>query len=126
MLAAPRRNTELSLLILALILGAGALALVVLALGPAEITLATPIMTVLVVLYVAAHVIMRKIAPKADPTILPTAALLNGIGLAVVYRLGPERFGPAQVTWTLVGLLLFTLTLLLLRDYHVLANYKYL
>jgi cell division protein FtsW (lipid II flippase) len=126
MLAAPRRNTELSLLILALILGAGALALVVLALGPDEITLATPIMTVLVVLYVAAHVIMRKVVPKADPTILPTAALLNGIGLAVVYRLGPEEFGPAQVTWTLVGLLLFAATLLLVRDYHVLAGYKYL
>jgi cell division protein FtsW (lipid II flippase) len=126
MLAAPRRNTELSLLILALILGAGALALVVLALGPDEITLATPIMTVLVVLYIAAHIIMRKVAPKADPTILPTTALLNGIGLAVVYRLGPEAFGPAQVTWTLVGLVLFTGTLLLLRDYHALSSYKYL
>lgn len=124
MLAAPR-NTELSLLILALILGAGALALVVLALGPDEITLATPIMAVLVVLYVAAHVVMRKIAPKADPTLLPTAALLNGIGLAIVYRLGPEQFGPPQVTWTLIGLVLFTATLLFLRDYHMLAGYKY-
>ena len=76
--------------------------------------------------YVIAHIIVRRFASRADPLILPLAAALNFLGLAVIYRLSPHRFGPSQVTWTLVGVALFIATLLLLRDYTVLSRYKYL
>lgn len=124
--AGRRRNTELALLILALIVGGGAVALVALARNAARVDIAIPVVAVLVIGYVAAHVAMRKLAPQADALILPLAAVLNAIGLAAVYRLSPDGFGPTQVTWTIVGLACFVATLLLVRDFQVLARYKYL
>jgi cell division protein FtsW (lipid II flippase) len=124
--SARRRNTELALLILALIVGAGALALVALARNSARVDIAIPVMAVLVVGYVAAHVLMRKLAPQADAIILPLAAILNAVGLAAVYRLSPDGYGPTQVTWTIVGLVCFVATLLTVKDVQILSRYKYL
>ena len=121
-----RRNKELSLLVLALLLGAGALALAALARGTEEVAAAAPFMVLLSVFYVAAHVVMRRTAAQADPLILPLAAILNALGLAAIYRLSPEALGPTQVTWTLLGVACFVATLLLVRDYQVLSRYKYL
>jgi cell division protein FtsW (lipid II flippase) len=121
-----RRNTELALLILALIVGAGAVALVALARNSSRVDLAIPVVSVLVVGYVVAHVVMRKVAAQADALILPIAAILNAIGLAAVYRLSPKGFGPTQVTWTVVGLACFIATLVFVRDVQVLSRYKYL
>ena len=47
------------------------------------------------------------------------------LGVAAIYRLDPEDIGPAQVTWTCVGLACFIVTLLIVRDYKILARYKY-
>jgi cell division protein FtsW (lipid II flippase) len=69
---------------------------------------------------------MRKLAPQADAIILPIAAILNALGLAAVYRLSPDGFGPTQVTWTIVGLACFVVTLVVVKDVQVLARYKYL
>ena len=121
-----RRNTELALLILALIVGAGAVALVALARNSSRVDVAIPIVSVLIVSYVVAHVVMRKLASQADALILPIAAILNAIGLAAVYRLSPKGFGPAQVTWTVVGIACFIATLVFVRDIRVVARYKYL
>jgi cell division protein FtsW (lipid II flippase) len=120
------RNRELSLLILALLLGCGALALVALARNQADVGTAVPLMVLLSVFYVGAHLAMRRWAAQADPLILPLAAVLNALGLAAIYRLSPEGLGPTQVTWTLVGLGLFVATLLLISDFTVLARYKYI
>lgn len=124
--AGSRRNTELSLLILALVLAAGALALVAAAEDVDAIDKTTPYMIGLAVGYITAHIATRKLAPQADPLLLPVIAVLNGLGLAAVYRLAPKDLGPAQVTWTLVGLACYVLTLLVVRDFNVLARYKYL
>lgn len=121
-----RRNTELSLLILALIIGSGALALVAIANDADEIDKAMPYMIGLTIGYIAAHVATRRLAPQADPLILPVIAVLNGLGLAAVYRLDPDNLGPAQVTWTFVGLAFFIATLVVVRDYQILSRYKYL
>ncbi|MEA2460319.1 MAG: hypothetical protein QOH90_496 [Actinomycetota bacterium] len=126
MQAAPRRNSELSLLILAFILGAGAIALVALARNTKDIAPAIPLMVVLIVGYVVAHIVMRRTVPQADPLLLPLAAILNILGVAAIYRLSPEGFGPTQVTWTAVGLVFFIGTLLLVRDYKRIASYKYI
>lgn len=124
--SASRRNSELSLLILALIIGAGALALVAVAKDVENIDTAIPYMAGLAVGYILVHIIERKVVPQADPLILPVIAILNGLGLAAVFRLDPKNLGPAQVTWTFVGLAFFVLTLLIVRDFKVLARYKYL
>ncbi len=121
-----RRNRELSLLLLALILGAAALALVALARDADKVTVAVPYMALLAVFYVSAHVVIRKAASQADPLILPIAAILNALGLAAVYRLSPAEYGPAQITWTIVGIGCFVGTLLIVRDFHMLARYKYI
>ncbi|MDQ3984949.1 MAG: FtsW/RodA/SpoVE family cell cycle protein, partial [Actinomycetota bacterium] len=57
-------------------------------------------------------------------------ALLNAMGLAVIFRLTTgdpdEQFGPAQVVWTAVGTAFFIGILILIRDHRILARYKYL
>ncbi|HJR45271.1 MAG TPA: FtsW/RodA/SpoVE family cell cycle protein [Actinomycetota bacterium] len=83
-------------------------------------------MVLLSLFYVGAHIAVRRAAPQADPLILPLAAVLNAIGLAAVYRLSPDEFGPAQITWTVVGIGCFVATLLVVREYQVLARYKYI
>ncbi|MEA2434112.1 MAG: hypothetical protein QOG54_1569 [Actinomycetota bacterium] len=99
--------------------------LVALARDSDKVGLAVPFIVFLTVFYIAAHFAVRKFAPQADPLILPLAAILNAIGLAAIYRLSPKEFGPAQVTWTLVGIALFIATLAFVRDYRTLARYKY-
>lgn len=120
------RNRELSLLILGLVVGAGALALVVVANNAKNIGLATPIITVLVAVYVGAHIVMRRVAKNGDALVLPLAAILNSLGLAAVYRLSPERYGAAQLTWTIVGVICFVGTIAVIRDITVLSRYKYI
>jgi cell division protein FtsW (lipid II flippase) len=123
---AVRRNRELVLLILALILGSGGLALVTLARNADRMPEVVPSMAVLTAGYVAAHIVARRTARVADSLFLPLAATLNVLGLAAIYRLSPKGLGPLQISWTLVGLAFFAVTLLLVRDYQSLARYKYI
>lgn len=125
MQASLQRNRELSLLILGLIVGGGALALVVIAQDSKNIGLATPLITILAAVYIGAHIFMRRVARNADGVLLPMAAVLNGLGLAAVYRISPERYGAAQLTWTILGIACFVGTLLVVRDVRTLARYKY-
>jgi cell division protein FtsW (lipid II flippase) len=119
-----RRNTELALLILAIVLAVGAYALVGLGLdGEVPVGLAGYGM-LLVGGYVFAHVVVRWLAPTADPVFLPTAVLLAGLGFAVIYRLQPD-LAPAQTMWLLLGLALFALTLLVVRDHRQLDHFTY-
>ena len=81
------RGVELGLLVLALALGIGAYAVVGLQMTgelPSRFYLYSVGM---VVLAGAAHVLLRLRAPYADPVILPVAVALNGIGLAMIFRL---------------------------------------
>ena len=121
-----RRNRELSLLILALIVGTGAMALVAVARNLDRLELAIPFIVTIAVGYIAAHIILRRLAQQADSLILPLAATINTLGLAAVYRLAPTEYGPTQVVWTVTGIVCFVATLLLVRDYRDLARYKYI
>ena len=71
-----------------------------------------------------AHVVVRIRLPDADPYLLPIVAVLAGVGLVVIYRLN-ETLARDQATWFVIGLIAFTLTILLLRDYRVLERYRY-
>ncbi|MGH2775659.1 MAG: FtsW/RodA/SpoVE family cell cycle protein [Actinomycetota bacterium] len=124
-----RRNSELTLLIVALVVGSGAMALVALSRNIDDrLRIAAPLIATVAVGYIGAHILVRKVARLSDPLVLPLIAGLNLIGLAAVYRLDPEPsgYGPAQVVWTAVGLLFFAATLIFLRDYRVLARFKYI
>jgi cell division protein FtsW (lipid II flippase) len=77
-------------------------------------------------LYVAAHVVIRRVAPHADGALLPLAAALTAIGLAVNYRLESDD-GRRQALWVLIGVGVLAAALILLRhDYRVLESYRYL
>ena len=77
----------------------------------------------------AAHLLVRRTAPDADPIILPAAFLLNGLGLVLIRRVDfanpSNQVAPAQVTWTFVGLAAFAVTLLLVRSTRRLTRYHY-
>jgi cell division protein FtsW (lipid II flippase) len=81
-------------------------------------------------LFVAAHLAVRRFAPYADPILLPAAALLNGLGLVVIRRLDlvdPKQPGsaPHQLEWTVIGIVLFIVVLVVIRDHRTLERYTY-
>lgn len=132
--ARPGRSLELLLLLPALALGVGAYALVGVATAgsmPADIV---GYSAGLVALALAMHVVLRWRAPYADPVILPVVVALNGIGLAMIYRLdyayaaaGRENatFAERQLTWTAISVVAAAAVLLLLRDHRTLRRYTY-
>src|SRR3954465_12107698 len=79
------------------------------------------------VLALLAHVAVRLRAPYADPLLLPIAVLLNGLGLVLIYRLDLEtpshEAAPAQLIWSTLGVGLFIVFVVLLRDHRVLQRY---
>ncbi|MEV7791715.1 FtsW/RodA/SpoVE family cell cycle protein [Streptomyces sp. NPDC087512] len=81
------------------------------------------------VLAVLAHLAVRLRAPCADPLLLPIGVLLNGLGLVLIYRLDLEtpddRAAPAQLVWSTLGVALFIVVVLLLRDHRTLQRYAY-
>ncbi|MGP4006219.1 FtsW/RodA/SpoVE family cell cycle protein [Streptomyces sp. 4N124] len=81
------------------------------------------------VLALLAHCAVRLRAPYADPLLLPIGVLLNGLGLVLIYRLDLEtpgdRAAPTQLVWSTLGVGLFIVVVLLLRDHRVLQRYAY-
>ncbi|MCY9786526.1 FtsW/RodA/SpoVE family cell cycle protein [Nocardiopsis sp. EMB25] len=85
------------------------------------------------VLAIAAHVAMRFFAPYADPLILPCTLFLNGIGVAMIWRLAAveaediERAGAGmQLVWSGIGLVCCFLIIIFLKDPRVLQRYTYI
>jgi cell division protein FtsW (lipid II flippase) len=90
-------------------------------------------------LFLIAHVALRRLAPDADPVLLPAVTLVNGLGLAVIHRLdlayedsaaragtaAPTPAAPAQLIWTTVGVILFVIVLVLVRDHRILQRFTY-
>lgn len=126
----PRTRSGLALLLIAV--AAGLAAYVIAGLGlrgkvPANISIYGPLIAGG---YLGAWFVVRKIAPNADPALLPIAGMLAGIGFAVIFRLDAglspeEKLAQEQVTWLLVGLGAFVLTLFLVRDDRQLDAFTY-
>ncbi|NUS08843.1 MAG: FtsW/RodA/SpoVE family cell cycle protein [Nonomuraea sp.] len=76
-----------------------------------------------------AHAAVRLRAPYADPLLLPIGVLLNGLGLVLIYRLDLEtphdHAAPTQLVWSTLGMTLFTVVVLILRDHRLLQRYAY-
>ena len=124
-IARRRRSTELTLVVMvALIIGA---AYTIAALGTnAEIPAGIGIFVgILLALLLFAHVVVRLVARGADGTLLPLAALLHGIGFVMITRLDDELAG-LQATWSIVAILAFVATLLLVQRATDLARYGWL
>jgi len=79
---------------------------------------------VMVALLVTAHLAVRRLAPNADPIILPVALMLNGLGYTMITRLDSD-LAALQATWTAVGVAAFAGTLLLVRRARDLERYRY-
>ena len=134
-LARYRRNRELSLGVLALIITAGGYVLLGLSTAPAIPTGLVALFAALVALFGCAHLAVRRLAPRADSTILPIASLLLGLGFVMLTRLDlhPDRdsqhnpiyVAPTQALWIAVGVGAFIVTLLLVRNARSLSTYKY-
>ena len=83
-----------------------------------------PFLGVILVLILAAHLAARRWAPDADATLLPIAALLNGLGYVFIARLNEDLAG-LQATWTAVGIAAFIATLVVVRRVRDLDRYRY-
>ena len=80
-------------------------------------------------IFLVAHLVMCWAAPDSDQIMLPIAALLNGIGLVMIYRLDLSsglNLATSQIMWTVVGVALLCLVIIFLRDHRTLQNYSYL
>ncbi|KQO95721.1 FtsW/RodA/SpoVE family cell cycle protein [Leifsonia sp. Leaf264] len=127
------RNLELALLIVACAINAIAVVLVQFgALGHLDLTLVF-LGAVLSVLVIALHVVMRFVARDADPFLLPIATVLNGIGIAMIYRIdiadghdGWDSAAVRQIAWSVIAILCAIAVMLAIRNHRVLFRYTYI
>ncbi|MDI5908401.1 FtsW/RodA/SpoVE family cell cycle protein, partial [Streptomyces sp. 12257] len=89
--APSRRNTELALLVFAVLIPVFAYANVGLAIDDQVPTGLLSYGLGLGLLAGVAHLVVRKFAPYADPLMLPLATLLNGLGLVAIWRLDQSK-----------------------------------
>ncbi|WP_082819213.1 FtsW/RodA/SpoVE family cell cycle protein [Brevibacterium linens] len=130
--ARPRtyRLAELGLLILAIAVATSAYALVGLGVEdtiPANVYGYAAWLTALGVIL---HIVVWIKAKYADPVLVPIAVLLNGLGLAMIYRvdLGRDEYlGSAmtQLVWMTLGVGLAIAVIFVVRDHRWLRRYTY-
>jgi cell division protein FtsW (lipid II flippase) len=82
----------------------------------------------------AVQVVNRRLVPDADPVLVPVALFLNGLGYVflteITYRNpgNPTYFDDprGQLLWSVVGLVVYVATLLVVRRSRDLERYRYL
>lgn len=131
----PRRGASLSLLVFAMVVTLSAFAQVGLARDgrlPAGLVVYGMGLAVLAGI---AYAVVSRLTPYADPVLLPLAVMLNGLGLAMIYRLDldtsatkiaavqagqtlaqDEASAPTQLQWTFVGIAFFVIAVIMMRD----------
>jgi cell division protein FtsW (lipid II flippase) len=132
-----RRRTELQMLGFVFVLVAFAFMNVGLSLKDRLPSSLAEYLAAFIVMIVIAHLAMRRFAPWADPLLLPLAALLNGLGIVMMYRLAsqvnPATGNPAvstsatgiQILFSALGIGCFVAVLALIREPRVLQRYTY-
>ncbi len=127
------RNLELFLLVIAVVLNGAAVMLVQLgAIGEIQPEIIW-MGGALAVLAIGLHITLRFVAPEADPFILPVATLLNGLGIAEIYRLdiakgtsGWSADGIRQIAWTAIAMGIALIVIIVIRNPRVLQRYRYI
>jgi cell division protein FtsW (lipid II flippase) len=94
---------------------------------------------ILFVIFLGVHIAIRVLAPYADPVMLPTIALINGLGVAFLRRLdlgsvpAGQRadlsvfsgIGVRQLEWTAAAAVIAVVLLAVVRDHRSLSRYAY-
>jgi cell division protein FtsW (lipid II flippase) len=142
--ARPRRSASLALLVFAIVVSIAAFAQVGLARDGRLPAGMVGYGAGLTALSTIAYFVVARFTPYADPLLLPLAVFLNGIGLAMIYRLdlstsrdveiararGEDVRGvwastPNQLMWTFVAIALFVVAIIVLRDVKAMQKYIY-
>ncbi len=132
-LPAKLRNLELFLLIVACGINAAAVVLVQLgALGHLDLTLVY-LGVGLSALVIGTHIVLRFLAPQADPFLLPIATVLNGLGIAEIYRIdihygdsGWDSAGLKQIAWSAIAIVCALVVVIVIRNHRILQRYTYI
>lgn len=137
--ARPVRRTELWLLLLGMAMVAAYLAMVEAnMLDTVTMDFWYPV-GLLTAVFLALHVVIRLRAPFADPVLMPTVALLNGLGVGFLRRLDLGRAGPddrpelaifagyggKQLLWTLIAVTGAMVLLWFIRDHREVSKYAW-
>ncbi len=129
-----RRGAEFFLTILAVLIGIAAYCAVGLGARGSIPAGVVKLAAALIVFAVIAHLVVRRVAPYADPVLLPLVICLNGLGLAMIYRIDlgritqdPNRqeFANYQLIWTVIGIAAFAGVLFTVRDHRRLQGLTY-
>ncbi|MGA9103403.1 FtsW/RodA/SpoVE family cell cycle protein [Aeromicrobium sp.] len=129
-----RRGAEFFLTILAVLIGIAAYCAVGLGTKGTIPAGVIKLAAALIAFAVIAHLVVRRVAPYADPVLLPLVICLNGLGLAMIYRLDLGRtqldanraeFANSQLIWTVIGIASFAGVLFAVRDHRRLQTLTY-
>jgi cell division protein FtsW (lipid II flippase) len=144
-----RRSTELSMLLFVFGLVAFAFANVAFSLKGQRPSTIFEYMVVFIAIIMCAHLALRRWAPYADPLLLPLGALLNGLGIVMIYRLhevgrggnpGPVNDSGVtipilslsssavilQIVYTVIGIGCFVAFLVFIKEPRILQRYTYI
>ena len=135
----PRRGTEAGLFVLAFVVGSAAYIQVDLAILGHLASDTVLVLSAVAALLLVAHLAVRFLATYADPIIVPVVATLNMLGLSMIHRLdlaevqraarnggvAPPPDVYSQLTWTALGIVLFVVVLVVVRDHRTLQRYTY-
>ncbi|MGW9631762.1 FtsW/RodA/SpoVE family cell cycle protein [Agromyces sp. NPDC055520] len=127
------RNLEFWLLLVACLINAIAIVLVQLGALRRIDTQLVLLGAGLSLLVFGLHIAMRYVARDADPFLLPIATVLNGLGIAMIYRIdiaegdtGWESAAVRQIVWSAIAIACAIATILVIRNHRVLFRYTYL
>ncbi|HEY5248586.1 MAG TPA: FtsW/RodA/SpoVE family cell cycle protein [Dermatophilaceae bacterium] len=86
----------------------------------------------LLVLSVGFHLVLRWRASYADPLMLPIATLLNGLGLVMIHRLdlaygrtGSRLLEPKQLIWSALAVVIAAGVIIVLHDHRQLRRFTF-
>jgi cell division protein FtsW (lipid II flippase) len=130
-----RRRTELIMLVFAFALVAFAFANVGYSLKGKLPSGLAEYMAAFIVIVLVGHLALRRFAPWADPLLLPLAAMLNGLGIVMTYRLAAQgnllsaplsaSATDIQILYSAIGIACFVAVLAFVREPRVLQRYTY-
>lgn len=125
----PRRNLELLLLVLALCVGGAAFFLVGSTTEDVDNTDFYVQMSIMAVLALSVHVLLRIFAKYADPVILPITVALNSLGLAMIHRIDLAKGtsqSARQLLWTAIAIVIAAAVLWAVKDHRILRRFTYI
>ncbi|OFL67648.1 MULTISPECIES: FtsW/RodA/SpoVE family cell cycle protein [unclassified Brevibacterium] len=123
------RNVELVLILIAVVVAGGAYALVGIGASDAIPANVYSYTGILAAFGIGINIVLRIRAKYADPILVPTAIMLNGLGLAMIFRIGvakdSTRAADSQLIWMGLGVILCATVIFVLRDHRALRNWPY-